>query len=68
MEIGKTYKIWYKDAQEVIRARTIRLLNQTEHMIEFLNLYNNKNEGISLKMLQRYEQVDRYEGSKNVKS
>jgi len=68
MEIGKTYKIWYKDAQEVMRARTIQLLNQTEYIIEFVNLFNNKREGISIQMLQRYEQVDRYEGTKDAKS
>ena len=62
MEIGKVYKIWYKDAQDVVRARTILLLKETDNLIEFENKFNNKIEGISISMLQRFEKVDRYEG------
>ena len=62
MEIGKVYKIWYKDAQSVMRARTIRLLKETDLIIEYENQFNNKIEGISISMLQRFEQVDKDEG------
>lgn len=62
MEIGKVYKIWYKDAQGILRARTIRLLKETDLVIEFENLFNNHIEGISLSLLERFEKVDKYEG------
>ena len=64
MEIGKVYKIWYKDAQQILRARTIRLLEITENLIEYENLYNGNVEGISISLLERFEKVDKYEGTK----
>lgn len=62
MDIGKVYKIWYKDAQDITRARTVKIIKETAHMIEYVNQFNNSVEGISISMLQRFEKVDKYEG------
>jgi hypothetical protein len=64
MEIGRIYKIWYIDSQNILRARTVKILKETEHMIEYENQYNKNIEGIAISLLHRFEKVGRYENIK----